>query len=659
MKKLFYFLLPLSLIILLSSCFNNKNIENNNHEYKRHYDDNYHYDECECGDIINKEVHHFNEVRIITDATCITDGLKELKCSKCGYTKEEVILAIGHEYGNWITETDATCISVGKEKHTCIHCGISEYRDIEKTEHLYIEGTSKESTCTEHGHTAGVYCKYCHDVLEEESELPLKDHDYTDWETITPATCTNEGLEQKTCNSCGHKETRQIPKTSHELITIEAIESTCSEYGHTEGIRCKNCDYVEKESVELPLLSHNYVAPLVIVNDSDYWNNGEGYYACSVCGNHKNVTIRKKIFSKTIWENSLNLNNITNTTILMNFIDNDLNKNLTLSLINNNNIYYISIKDNSNNKINYYYYNLNDNTTVRSIDNGYVHDNYDSSADNYIKYRDILLKALANSSNIYQYSNEIEHGYTSDHNSINYKDEKASGTTTINYDKYGRLTNLSLEYGTTTIFAEVTYSSNEIIIPQAIYHSYNGDTFCDVCGIEADCYNAYKENYILYYYITSDNVIQFEYEMDDETASVPTFTHPTLIQSDKYSFIKMFHHKMTLNNETKDIYIYVFNDNTVISDYDSDDLDKKVGVTYVSYTDAGILPDGTNAHLMMKFNEDLTVTIYKEGISSSMIVYEGPIAFISGNTKSFRLDFVNNADNEFYHVIYNGNIVMN
>ena len=53
MKKLLYLIPILLLTLILTSCINTNSIKKDIHEYHASYNDEYHYEECDCGDIIN------------------------------------------------------------------------------------------------------------------------------------------------------------------------------------------------------------------------------------------------------------------------------------------------------------------------------------------------------------------------------------------------------------------------------------------------------------------------------------------------------------------------------------------------------------------------------------------------------------------------------
>ena len=109
-----------------------------------------------------------------------------------------------------VTITDTVKIVVQEPPHT--HQG------------TWVPGT--EPTCTQPG-IRGYYRCTCgkffgdKDCTQEITDLdtwkviPALGHDFGPWETVTPATCTSTGQEQRTCSRCDQQETRDIPMLEH------------------------------------------------------------------------------------------------------------------------------------------------------------------------------------------------------------------------------------------------------------------------------------------------------------------------------------------------------------------------------------------------------------------------------------------------------------
>ena len=89
-------------------------------------------------------------------------------------------------------------------------------------------------TCTEAGEK-GRECSRC--GMKETEKIPALGHDWGDWTVTTPATCTKEGVETRTCNrDPSHVETRTIPATGHNWVDNGNGTHTCTNCGATEAL---------------------------------------------------------------------------------------------------------------------------------------------------------------------------------------------------------------------------------------------------------------------------------------------------------------------------------------------------------------------------------------------------------------------------------------
>ena len=81
----------------------------------------------------------YGEWEIIKKATCETDGQRKRICTKCQYTQNQTIEALGHEYSDkWTVDTPATPTSKGSMSRHCIRCDSCvdivsfDYEDVKK-----------------------------------------------------------------------------------------------------------------------------------------------------------------------------------------------------------------------------------------------------------------------------------------------------------------------------------------------------------------------------------------------------------------------------------------------------------------------------------------------------------------------------------------------
>ena len=65
------------------------------------------------------------------------------------------------------------------------------------------------------------------EIAENSWVIPALGHEWGEWEVVTPATETAEGLEQRTCARCGEVETRAIPAgVAYRYIGSESVSWT-------------------------------------------------------------------------------------------------------------------------------------------------------------------------------------------------------------------------------------------------------------------------------------------------------------------------------------------------------------------------------------------------------------------------------------------------
>lgn len=116
-------------------------------------------------------------------ASCIEDGTETYTCSECGEVKTEVLVAIGHDYTEAITE--ATCTAEGKKVIACANCGDEQTEVIPATGHSYGDAVITEATCTAEGKKV-ITCTACGD--EQTETIAMVAHTYESKVTKT-ATC--------------------------------------------------------------------------------------------------------------------------------------------------------------------------------------------------------------------------------------------------------------------------------------------------------------------------------------------------------------------------------------------------------------------------------------------------------------------------------------
>ena len=217
----------------------------------------------------------------VVEATCTSEGYIKIVCKNCGIIgANEIISAMGHEiiwtisgstHSSHCTRVDCDyttdveshfsntdCLCKSAYCTVCyyvIRTGRGHIIDYVADETYHWKDCIREDcNCiwiVKDEHVAeGKYCidnsAIC-DICQH--EFDPTNHKIGNWDIIIPATCTESGEKQGTCDYCGQKETEAIDPLGHdfgEWIIIK--ESTLSEPGLKER-KCKRCDYVEQQTI--------------------------------------------------------------------------------------------------------------------------------------------------------------------------------------------------------------------------------------------------------------------------------------------------------------------------------------------------------------------------------------------------------------------------
>ena len=206
-----------------------------------------------------------------TPATCTKPGTKTWRCSACGDTyTEQTSPALGHDFGNGRVTREATCTKEGEKTWTCSRCGATKTDTFPAKGHSPVSIPAVAATCTATGLTEGEKCSICGEILKAQETIAATGHAWSDWATQTEATCTDGGIEIRTCLSCGTEETRSTDALGHAPVTIPGSDPTCEADGYTDGETCDRCGFVLKERQVLPAIGHAWDEGAVTTEPSGF-----------------------------------------------------------------------------------------------------------------------------------------------------------------------------------------------------------------------------------------------------------------------------------------------------------------------------------------------------------------------------------------------------
>lgn len=138
------------------------------------------------------------------DATCTEDGWKEIGvCEVCGEhysypTDENKIPATGHTWSeDYVVDKEATCTEAGEKSKHCTVCG----------------------------------------AKEDVQAIPASGHKFSDWRVTTGATVFNAEKQERTCASCGVKETRTNGTALKATVSVNASNVKLKVKQSTTGLK--------------------------------------------------------------------------------------------------------------------------------------------------------------------------------------------------------------------------------------------------------------------------------------------------------------------------------------------------------------------------------------------------------------------------------------
>ena len=156
-------------------------------------------------------------------------------------------------------------------------------------EHPHLEHTeAKAATCTEVGNVEYWYCSNCKKYYSDaegtaklsQTIIYATDHNWGDWEVVTEATASSNGLKQRVCkNDSNHVEEEEL----HYTVRVPAIPATCTETGRVEYWSCDSCGTNYADAYESNELYHEQMT----VRATGHQFNAEG--VCVNCSMQRNV----------------------------------------------------------------------------------------------------------------------------------------------------------------------------------------------------------------------------------------------------------------------------------------------------------------------------------------------------------------------------------
>lgn len=236
----------------------------------------------DCGKSETKAIgngaHSYSSPKVVEKATCTSEGRSESTCTICKDVKTTAIAKETHTYGQWFVSVESTCTADGEKKSVCVYCGDERVQSIEKTNHIFGGwNIVKEATCVNEG-LKERKCTGCD--LKESTSINLVDHVYGDWRVTKTPTCQENGEQISTCNVCGDKKTASVNKVDHSYGAWNVVENPgCV----TNGLEKSYCTMCNKERSRSIAATGHTDGEWIVDNDATCTESGSKYQVCSSC----------------------------------------------------------------------------------------------------------------------------------------------------------------------------------------------------------------------------------------------------------------------------------------------------------------------------------------------------------------------------------------
>ena len=242
-----------------------------------------------CATVCPATTEHTYADLVKAQPTCTETGEMQSVCTGCGIVVNTILPAKGHTESEWILDLPATCRAAGQRHTQCIRCHMIISQEVlPVADHLWVTDPVVEPTCTEEGLSQGEHCEWCGKVSVAQTAISALGHQWGQWHTTLPATCTSEGTEERICARCGAHESADLSMIDHSWSGWgEYSPSTCTVAG--QNVRtCSGCGYQQYETASLK--PHDW-GEWETISPAGCSQEGERRHTCSRCGREESEVV--------------------------------------------------------------------------------------------------------------------------------------------------------------------------------------------------------------------------------------------------------------------------------------------------------------------------------------------------------------------------------
>ncbi len=191
---------------------------------------------------------------VVVEPTCTEPGSSTRTCtvSECQSKEVTPLKTLGHDLEGvaWTQATAPTCYAKGSETRACKRagCTYTETQDIAMLPHTYGAPIVVPATCTAAG-SSTLTCTAAGCGHQEATALAALGHAWSDWDTTRRATCERAGSRTRTCERCGATDTGNITKREHTPGQWQTVTEADETKDGLRVILCTGCDATLQEEI--------------------------------------------------------------------------------------------------------------------------------------------------------------------------------------------------------------------------------------------------------------------------------------------------------------------------------------------------------------------------------------------------------------------------
>ncbi len=241
----------------------------------------------------NEWVDGYYESSVITEPTCVLNGVGRDTCTVCNQTRLTSIAASGAHDWYETSRTEPKCTSVGTIYYACSNCDRTKTESIPALGHTYVKNDelSSEPTCTAAGNTYNV-CEVCGNVNNKTIEALGHTAAEDSYVIVKEPDCLNDGETTAVCETCGETYSIVTSALGHDYVNIytDIDEKPGHQLSTPACSRCGDVDTLSVSTVHNEWIEGYYTT--AVITQGSCTVSRVTRDTCSLCGETRNNTVQ-------------------------------------------------------------------------------------------------------------------------------------------------------------------------------------------------------------------------------------------------------------------------------------------------------------------------------------------------------------------------------